>query len=772
MLIICPLLYSQGPGTKIDLGTQTKGILPLAKGGTGAMTAAGAWSNILSTVAGPANFPTLVNDGTTDNVPTSTPISGMNTSLALGGWWIMPSNLQGLLGNIAYSNTLQVSQSGTILDGSGWGVYANKATQLTFTGSGPGITANCQPSGANCDSISFRNFNIQASNSATATVGIQLTGPNNASNGDFASLENILIKGFPQCMTTKGYGNNHIGQVVCYGTTNSTGLWLVDFAAGSMNSSAPIGPIRVVGNTAYTTAVPTMAGCVRVQDGFGTVLFLGDTGGCLEVLRVGNWAISDFANITAFIGDNEARFGPIATVDTSSTATIYWGGDKGNTWDVDAPFIVNNNGLLVLINPLTPPTQPPVFKTVVPSSSGGTYANGSTICFAYEGLNSTTPDILLGVSTPLNTGPSAASCTTFSSGTAYNSVALTMYPLGNLTRYNIYAGPTSTTSTMSLIANQSGTTYVSTGSESPGAAPLAANIPLVREVGASSVTRVMRATQGGGGLSIGNLVMKSSGELYNPDTPANVVAYNAIPTPSTLTRGNFYLGLQPAAVNGTDQLIGKYCSYASSVQTCSSSINLFTAIGAINSFADATTGTAASWIQTGIGTNLPLVNIATSNASALAFPLALSTGSLTGYLLRMTDGNSTTNYGFLANQFVYPHTFNLLSLAAATNGTNVSSPPIFFSGNAYSTTASLSENMYIQQQAVLSNTAQTPTDILTYTCHQNVNLATTCGANFTGLTNGVSLPGDSTGHGMCWKAGGIPGYCSTVLDSSGNCTCN
>jgi hypothetical protein len=32
--------------------------------------------------------------------------------------------------------------------------------------------------------------------------------------------------------------------------------------------------------------------------------------------------------------------------------------------------------------------------------------------------------------------------------------------------------------------------------------------------------------------------------------------------------------------------------------------------------------------------------------------------------------------------------------------------------------------------------------------------------------------GPSTNHTACWKTGGILGYCSTVVDSTGSCTCN
>jgi hypothetical protein len=36
----------------------------------------------------------------------------------------------------------------------------------------------------------------------------------------------------------------------------------------------------------------------------------------------------------------------------------------------------------------------------------------------------------------------------------------------------------------------------------------------------------------------------------------------------------------------------------------------------------------------------------------------------------------------------------------------------------------------------------------------------------------AATPTSATGHVMCWKASGVPGYCSTVVDVSGNCTCN
>lgn len=36
----------------------------------------------------------------------------------------------------------------------------------------------------------------------------------------------------------------------------------------------------------------------------------------------------------------------------------------------------------------------------------------------------------------------------------------------------------------------------------------------------------------------------------------------------------------------------------------------------------------------------------------------------------------------------------------------------------------------------------------------------------------ITAAGGSTGHATCWKAGGVIGYCSTVVAADGTCTCN
>lgn len=36
----------------------------------------------------------------------------------------------------------------------------------------------------------------------------------------------------------------------------------------------------------------------------------------------------------------------------------------------------------------------------------------------------------------------------------------------------------------------------------------------------------------------------------------------------------------------------------------------------------------------------------------------------------------------------------------------------------------------------------------------------------------VSANGGSTNKAVCWKSGGVLGYCSSVVDAAGGCTCN
>ena len=36
----------------------------------------------------------------------------------------------------------------------------------------------------------------------------------------------------------------------------------------------------------------------------------------------------------------------------------------------------------------------------------------------------------------------------------------------------------------------------------------------------------------------------------------------------------------------------------------------------------------------------------------------------------------------------------------------------------------------------------------------------------------AATPGSATNQAMCWKAAGVPGYCSTVVGATGACTCN
>lgn len=74
--------------------------------------------------------------------------------------------------------------------------------------------------------------------------------------------------------------------------------------------------------------------------------------------------------------------------------------------------------------------------------------------------------------------------------------------------------------------------------------------------------------------------------------------------------------------------------------------------------------------------------------------------------------------------------------------------------------------------ATITNTCQLTSTLTTGTAPFAVS-STTVNANLNAdLLDGFHAGNNSTGHAMCWKDSTHMGYCSTVVDASGLCTCN
>ncbi len=324
-------------------------------GGTGATSATGALANLFGAAGGAGPCPGVVNDGVTDNTV------ALNACIATGQAYTLPTNCQGsmdviLVNGQLNSGTLGNNLSGTALMGGGAGPYADCATTLLFTGTtsaNSGFVFSCANTDGFCSPAAYlQDMNIEAANGSSGT-GVAYTGTGASYNGDQPEMNNVFISGFAQCFTAQGYGNGFLGDIECYGSSNSTGLFLVDIIGGSANSWI----IQKLRGDCIKSGTPQAAGMLRFQSGIGNQVYMGDVNNCANIVTIGNfdatsstWTAAGAAEI--WLGDDEGPTGPLVVLGRNSQAAVHWLGLEGVSDNfTSSPFVMNGGGSLTLYNP-------------------------------------------------------------------------------------------------------------------------------------------------------------------------------------------------------------------------------------------------------------------------------------------------------------------------------------------------------------------------------------------------------------------------------------
>jgi hypothetical protein len=227
-------------------------------------------------------------------------------------------------------------------------------------------------------------MNIIAMNGSSGAA-VAYEGTSSTDNGEYPELNNVFISGFAQCVTAQAYGHGHIGNLLCFGGSNSTGLFLVDIGPGASNSWV----IDNLGGDCIKSGTPAAAGMLRFQSGMGNKVYVGDTVNCANIATLGvynagssSWTSVSYSEI--WLGDNEQPTGPLVVVGMSSHAAVHWlGFQNTNLNKTSSPFVMNGYGSLTLYNPpgnfVSSTPYPLVTKGIgdVLSVVGGTFATNS-----------------------------------------------------------------------------------------------------------------------------------------------------------------------------------------------------------------------------------------------------------------------------------------------------------------------------------------------------------------------------------------------------------
>ena len=758
----------------------------------------------------------LVNNGTIQSTDNCTTI---NNAIAAGGRFVLLNGTQGSFGTMACAVSISMPLSNTWLD-MGQDAVANNtavAGQLNYSGTGWAIQS--VPTGVS-GGMQITKGNINCTNSGN-TGGIQLTGVLPSGNtGNLNLIEDMDITGCNQAINIVGQGLStfrHIevqgvstaltgpsstpGPLILIGNPDPSGISDLQNSItiediGGNGAGGADSPTIAVNYTAFLqiNAGENFKAHFRDIDGFNTGIQIGaftSLGGANAVV-----------NFDVCAGHFETLRGPAYYIDQNSSGKIclpqVGAGYLG-------PAVVVAAGAHVQAEMLVPgmsETGYPLISAVV-SPTGGSLTAG-TYFIGENGYNSAAS--IIGSSPAVTAAwqnyPVMSSVTIASGST--NSIVITYPCVENAATIDIVEGTSSNPQNDFIInTTSSGAntctpstptgTYTFTGSETPGATPAYGNVPWAT-VGTGGT---ICATQSVGNYNLDgnagaydNQVQDSKGSYYVPtsclpEKPSTLAPTAGTTTNADMNRGYSVLSLcAPGSTNCVDGVIFSKCSWVSSTETCTwedlanpSLPNPFViSTATVNQVAGQF---SKSGIDTaGVGAVRADCFATSGDCSAYYGDTSIAGGSL----INLFGPSSTAVYNLTtaaANHYV---PLKLLPPAAATNGANFSSPAFSITSNFWGSAASTSTFTF--QNVLGSLTANNPTSTLTLTYNGG---ATSVGAINLGtlpLTTGTITQGADTvpvvatptvGNAMCAKSAGPPvvlGYCSTVVSSTGTCTCN
>ena len=661
--------------TEIDQELLSNGVICPTGGvtsvtGTAPVVSSGGTTPAVSLAAyAPQYVPNLAADSSTNNA------TALNAATAATGVFWLPSTTQGTsTGHINFGATWNIGLPGTSVIGQNWlngtSSTSGAATFLNYTGaSGNGITLNCHAYVAGaymCQNNTITNLLLQGPNNATG-VGIAWDSGYNQNNGNWPTMNNVSVGGFPQCLTVNGYSYGHFNGVSCVGShANSTG-WLIDIFGPSTNSNEYDFNGGCEESVTSGVVAPA-AGFLRLQSGIGNHIRVGDLGGnCATGIWIGNYSGGgwEVANAIVEVRNFEVMFGPSVVVDQYSSANIIYSGGQGASSYLGPPIrCMAGASCVVQTNGTTVQQSLAAFTTKTPSTSGGTITAGQH-CFGYVARN---PAAVVGSGTVEMHSYISSSpyCYTFSGSSS--SLVLTPPTIANATVYDVYEGATSTASSMQIIATgiTIGTSYTVTGSETPGATAPVGNIPIATKEGAYTDVRGLCAeTLPGGNSNYGNMVLDYQGN-YTDLCTSGVYINSTGSAPSATAFTNNKLIYTPARPNTSD------------VPT------LYFGFQSYGGTSTPTPAFSPDLLHPGSGTAL----LASSNSFTAQNSFAAST---------------------YFNGTVYHYSANINAPAtAATNGANYAPNSLDLRFNAWSTTNSQSETADFTWTPTITATAQSP----------------------------------------------------------------
>lgn len=734
--------------------------------------------------AGPGFFsiPGIVNNNTLQSTDNCDIISN---ALALGGQYLLPNNLQGSLGYIACANTLQMPISGNELAGKGWGTAAPGfgTTQVNYLGSGWAIQNNF--GAVNGGTISIHDLNVNCTTSATG--GIQLTGGTPTINtGNFFDLYNLSIRNCASALNTVSQGIGQIRNSQIYGTTNTVG-YVIEIGNGStgdqnqnsLRFSGLRGDCVNSGDQASTIVPVANLGFLRVQQGLGVIVDVGDVDGCNGVLALGDFADNGYvvSGFDATITHSEVTRGPQIFVDQNSSGTFNNLESSGaDLYLGPAIQLMANAKLNVISSAAFGERMSPLLSTTV-NTTGGSLSAG-TYCLGVQATNTTAT--IPGTSTTVSwqNGVSPGICNTIASGTT-NSITINWPFVTNATSFNIVEGPTITltaanivnTSTSGISGRTAGT-YIYTGTETVGATPAVGNIPWI-STGQKAYVCVTNTTSlvTDAFPTYAATAIDYKGTYYTPGSCLSEDTLANAPTAGSSTNATYNHGLQrlftvpSGTANSSDELMVSVGSTDGSGNLSYVWQNLFkpNVLPLVNTTAS---GTQINIVDPGTGAGQATITVNETNSAATDYPMFLENLNPTGNILKIQDSSGT--WGLYTSQEIFPHNFFIQSNVASVSGTNHSSPLEQLNGTAWVTGSSTSQSVGWSIQSQINNTATTPNNVLSIqptagpglTPVSSVNIAAPLTA--TGLTDTAISAGTSP---IC--ANGTGGAFTTSGCSSG-----
>ena len=451
-------------------------------------------------------------------------------------------------------------------------------------------------------------------------------------------------------------------------------------------------------------------------------------------------------------------------------------------------------------------------NSVTALTSGGILADNTTYCLGAQAYNPAAS--IIGSSPAVTVAwqnfPTMSCVTTGVSG-GNNSIVMIYPAVNNTASFNIVEGTTANANLSNIInTTTSGTTrtpatptgtYTYTGHETVGAVPSIGNVPFVTVGSGASLcvnqtnSRYSIAPSTTSDNTWANKAMDNYGSYYTPGACEGEYSTTNGPTPQTTTNALYNEGMPPfsevcppGAISCNGHYIWDDCvTNGSGIKTCTW-IDLANPLPQlpftlVNSTVNGTVFRAESTsIDTGLVGKIRSDVFATSGQSSAYYG---DTAITNGALMELFGPSSTSVYDMNAGQFnqYVPH--KLLPPQAATNGTNYNSPCSILVSNFWGSAASTSS--FTICNLLSSTTANNPNSVLDFAYNGGSTSVGSVNFHSLPLTTGLITQGSSTvpvvatptvGNATCVKTAAtsttalVIGYCSTVVSSSGTCTCN